>query len=104
MSGVGCSDKYICSPKPSKSSTTSATWTGLSIVAEEAEVEYTVCYCDGPCYAAWQYVPVPGVVVVEGSGFQWSTVTDEKKSGVELDRCAGDGFAADCLIGNFASP
>jgi len=85
VSGVGCSDKYICSPKPSKGSTTSATWTGLSIVAEEAEVEYTVCYCDGPCYAAWQYVPVPGSLTVAGSGFKWSTKTADAPS-VELDR------------------
>jgi hypothetical protein len=85
VSGIGCSDAAICSPAPSTTSPESATWSGLTIMTTQETEEYTVCYCPGPCYAAYQYTPVPGSIEVEGSGFKW-----ELLDGVTtLDRSSG---------------
>merc|ERR1719453_2126229 len=84
VSGIGCSDAAICSPAPSKTTKDSATWSGLKIATTQETEEYTVCYCPGPCYAAYQYTPVPGEIQVEGSGFMW-TMTGATK----LDRSSG---------------
>merc|ERR1719235_1152394 len=71
VSGIGCSDAAICSPAPYATTPERATWTGLKIMSTMETEEYTVCYCPGPCYAPYQYTPVPGSIVVEGSGFMW---------------------------------
>merc|ERR1719305_413237 len=83
VSGIGCSDAAICSPAPYATTPESATWTGLTIMTTQETEEYTVCYCPGPCYAAYQYTPVPGSIEVEGSGFMWEA---DKES---LDRSEG---------------
>jgi hypothetical protein len=85
VSGIGCSDAAICSPAPSTTSPDSATWTGLKIMTTQEKEEYTVCYCPGPCYAAYQYTPVPGSIEVEGSGFMWELLNDV----TSLDRSDG---------------
>jgi hypothetical protein len=72
VSGIGCSDDFICSPQPATKSADQATWTGISVTSTEETTDYTVCYCPGPCYADWQYTPVPGKMTVEGSGFKWA--------------------------------
>jgi hypothetical protein len=85
VSGIGCSDAAICSPAPSATTAESATWSGLKIMTTQEKEEYTVCYCPGPCYAAYQYTPVPGAIEVDGSGFMW-----ELLDGVtSLDRSDG---------------
>jgi hypothetical protein len=87
VSGIGCSDSAICSPAPAKVSSTEAVWTGISIKATQEDVEYTVCYCAGPCYAAYQYTPAPGTIDVEGSGFMWTpsaTGLDRSSATVDL--------------------
>jgi hypothetical protein len=88
VSGVGCSDSAICSPQPASSNATEAVWSGISIAAAEEETEYVVCYCSGPCYADWQYTPVPGSIKVEGSGFKWELSKHESTVGelAALDR------------------
>jgi hypothetical protein len=84
VSGIGCSDAAICSPAPSATTKDSATWSGLKIATTQETEEYTVCYCPGPCYAAYQYTPVPGAIQVDGSGFMWEAVGVK-----ELDRSDG---------------
>merc|ERR1719420_2890590 len=85
VSGIGCSDAAICSPAPSATTAECATWSGLKIMTTQEKEEYTVCYCPGPCYAAYQYTPVPGAIEVDGSGFMW-----ELLDGVtSLDRSDG---------------
>jgi hypothetical protein len=74
VSGIGCSDAAICSPAPAATTPMSATWTGLKILTTQEDEEYTVCYCPGPCYADYQYTPVPGTIEVAGSGFMWELV------------------------------
>jgi hypothetical protein len=83
VSGIGCSDAAICSPAPSVATKESATWTGLSIKNTFEEEEYTACYCPGPCYASYQYTPVPGKIEVDGTGFKWEIKEDD------MDRSAG---------------
>jgi hypothetical protein len=60
VSGIGCSDPAICSPRPSSYKDTSATWNSVTIASAKESMEYSICYCPGPCYADWQYVAVPG--------------------------------------------
>jgi hypothetical protein len=84
VSGIGCSDAAICSPAPSATTPSSATWTGLQIMTTQETEEDTVCYCPGPCYADYQYTPVPGTIQVAGSGFMW-----EMLGVTSLDRSDG---------------
>jgi hypothetical protein len=35
-------------------------WSSVTVSSAKESMEYTVCYCPGPCYADWQYVAVPG--------------------------------------------
>merc|ERR1719159_131122 len=94
VSGIGCSDAAICSPAPSATTPDSATWTGLKIASTQETEEYTVCYCPGPCYAPYQYTPVPGTIQVEGSGFMWEILCEHADTSlcddpVTLDRSDG---------------
>jgi hypothetical protein len=83
VSGIGCSDASICSPGPVHIAGDMAMWTGISIMATDETVKYTVCYCPGPCHEGFQYIPAPGAIVVEGSGFMWEA------SIADLDRSTG---------------
>jgi hypothetical protein len=60
VSGIGCSDPAICSPRPSSYTSSSAMWSSVTVASAKESMEYSICYCPGPCYADWQYVPVPG--------------------------------------------
>jgi hypothetical protein len=60
VSGIGCSDPAICSPRPSSYTATSASWSSVTVASAKESMEYSICYCPGPCYADWQYVAVPG--------------------------------------------
>jgi hypothetical protein len=60
VSGLGCSDPAVCSPRPSSYTEISALWQSVSVASAKESMAYSICYCPGPCYADWQYVPVPG--------------------------------------------
>merc|ERR1719326_2212397 len=60
VSGLGCSDPAICSPRPSSYTDVAAMWQSVTVASAKESMEYSICYCPGPCYADWQYVPVPG--------------------------------------------
>jgi hypothetical protein len=60
VSGIGCSDPAICSPRPSSYTETAASWQSVTVASAKESMEYSICYCPGPCYADWQYVAVPG--------------------------------------------
>merc|ERR1719271_179906 len=63
----------ICSPRPSMVSSDSVSWSGLTVTAGEAAVEYSVCYCAGNCFAPSAWEKVPGTFAMEKSTFTWST-------------------------------
>jgi hypothetical protein len=62
----------FCGPAPTSSSSSSASWTGLLLTSSEADVQYTACYCAFDCAAYDRWQPVPGVITVLASVFQWS--------------------------------
>merc|ERR1719460_432390 len=63
VDGIGCSHPYFCAPKPSATSATAATWSGLKIFAAESEKYYTVCYNKGLTYDRYEWFPIGDVFV-----------------------------------------
>jgi hypothetical protein len=84
VSGIGCSDPSICAPRPAESDSTYASWNTIAIASAKESTAYSVCYCVGPCYAEWQYVPVPGGTLLVESTESWWTINPG-----ELDRNTG---------------
>ena len=79
--GIGCSTAHICSPKPSTSIESEATWSKLSARSTRLSANYKVCYCSGPCYAQGDYVEVttgtsPAIFTVATSEYSWSINSD----------------------------
>jgi len=58
--GLGCSDTFICSPKPASASSTEVVFSGIAIIATSATQVYKICYCGGPCHQPWHFAEVPG--------------------------------------------
>jgi len=73
VDGIGCSHPYFCAPKPSKTSATKATWSGLKIFPAETDKSYTVCYNKGLTYDRYEWFPV-GDVFVPKTPFTFATV------------------------------
>merc|ERR1719454_2126888 len=63
VEGIGCSHPYFCAPKPSATSATAATWSGLKIFAAESDKYYTVCYNKGLTYDRYEWFPIGDVFV-----------------------------------------
>jgi hypothetical protein len=85
VGGIGCSDSFICAPKPAKFDRDHADWVGLSIAQGAENQDYRVCYCKGPCYAGWQYSPVgTEPLEVDGVGYGWR-LADPAKCSVDRD-------------------
>merc|ERR1719352_1868271 len=73
VDGIGCSHPYFCAPKPSKTSATKATWSGLKIFPAETDKSYTVCYNKGLTYDRYEWFPI-GDVFVPKTPFTFTTV------------------------------
>merc|ERR1719201_3294289 len=73
VDGIGCSHPYFCAPKPSKTSATDATWSGLKIFPAEMNKYYTVCYNKGLTYDRYEWFPV-GDVFVPMTPFTFKTM------------------------------
>jgi len=58
--GLGCSDAFICSPKPTNVSQTEVVFSNIAVLATSATQAYKVCYCGGPCRQPWHYAEIPG--------------------------------------------
>jgi hypothetical protein len=72
VDGIGCSHPYFCAPKPSKTSSTAATWSGLKIFPAETSKSYTVCYNKGLTYDRYEWFPI-GDVTVPSTPFSFTT-------------------------------
>merc|ERR1719428_1574904 len=72
VEGIGCSHPYFCAPKPSSTSATSASWTGLKIFAADVDKVYTVCYNRGLTYDRYEWFPI-GEVTVPKTPFVFTT-------------------------------
>merc|ERR1719454_543398 len=73
VEGIGCSHPYFCAPKPSSTSATSATWTGLKIFSADVDKTYTVCYNRGLTYDRYEWFPI-GEISVPKTPFVFTTV------------------------------
>jgi hypothetical protein len=72
VEGIDCTNWFTCSPKPDTYGRTSATWSGLAITAQKADVSYKVCWCAGKCWMLTNWVEVPGEIAVMASGYSWA--------------------------------
>merc|ERR1719261_2278476 len=72
VEGIGCSHPYFCAPKPSATSATTASWSGLSIFSAEVDKVYTVCYNRGLTYDRYEWYPI-GTVAVPKTPFVFTT-------------------------------
>jgi len=73
VSGVGCSGSSYCAPKPSASTSGSASWSDISIAAASTAKRYKVCYNKGYTYDRYSWFQVPGELQVSAANYTWST-------------------------------
>merc|ERR1719171_2645947 len=73
VEGIGCSHPYFCAPKPSSTSASSASWTGLKIFSADVDKTYTVCYNRGLTYDRYEWFPI-GEITVPKTPFVFTTV------------------------------
>jgi hypothetical protein len=73
VDGIGCTHPYICAPKPTATSATAATWSGLKIFAADVDKSYTVCYNKGLSYDRYEWFPV-GEIFVPKTPFTFTTL------------------------------
>jgi hypothetical protein len=73
VEGIGCSHPYFCAPKPSATSPTSASWSGLKIFSADVDKVYTVCYNRGLTYDRYEWFPI-GEITVPKTPFVFSTM------------------------------
>jgi hypothetical protein len=72
VEGIGCSHPYFCAPKPSATSMSSASWSGLKIFSADVDKVYTVCYNRGLTYDRYEWFSI-GTVTVPKTPFVFST-------------------------------
>merc|ERR1719271_97810 len=72
VEGIGCSHPYFCAPKPSATTDSSASWSGLKIFSADKDKVYTVCYNRGLTYDRYEWFPV-GEITVPKTPFTFST-------------------------------
>jgi hypothetical protein len=80
VSGLACVSPLICAPAPSSTTSTSATWTGVSIAPEPTATKFTVCFHTGEAmdrYTWWAVdtITVPGTSYSFSHGVLTATMT-----------------------------
>merc|ERR1719386_532556 len=86
VKGLVMTPHQVCSPGPVSSSYSAQVWSDITILAEEVDAAYKVCWNAGLTYQRADWFEVPGYINVPSSYLKWSLAD----SSAELAHGAAD--------------